>query len=131
MLQIAFYLLQHMVLSVMETFCKMLRLTLIPHTVDKNSEKNSAGCKSNAEIVTFLPSCLRCVRNSYSILIKLDLPSEALDIIFKVILDLRIYCMVSLFKQTEAEVKQLHKQEIWKIEFTATHNGITSLVSEN
>lgn len=117
-----------MVLSVMETFCKMLRLTLIPHTVDKSSEKSSA-YKSNAEIVTFLPSCLRCVRNSYSILIKLDLPSEALDIVFKVILDLRIYCMVSLFKQTETEVKQLHKQEVWKIEFTATHNGITNLVS--
>lgn len=118
-----------MVLSVMETFCKFLRLTLMPHTVDKNLDKSTTGYKQNTEIITSLPSCLRCVRNSYSILIKLDLPSEALDIIFKVILDLRIYCMVSLFKQTEAEVKKLHNQEVWKIEFTVTHNGITNLVS--
>lgn len=119
-----------MVMTVMDTFCKTIRLALMPRTLDKNTDK---GCYSswnslNTDILaSWLPACLRNVRTTYSTLIKLDLPSEALDIVFSVILDLRIYCTNVLFKQRIDEVKWLHKRETWKIEFTNTHSGITNL----
>lgn len=123
---------QHMVMTVMDTFCKTIRLALMPRTIDKNTDKGSYASWSspNTDVLAlWLPDCLRNVRTTYSILIKLDLPSEALDIVFNVILDLRIYCMSVLFKQRIDEVKQFHKRETWKIEFTSKHSGITNLVS--
>lgn len=119
-----------MVMTVMDTFCKTIRLALMPRTLDKNTDK---GCYSswnspNTDVLAaWLPACLRNVRTTYSTLIKLDLPSEALDIVFNVILDLRIYCMNVLFKQRVDEVKWFHKRETWKIEFTNKHSGITNL----
>lgn len=79
-------------------------------------------------IAPFLPDCLRYVRSTYAILIKLDLPSEPLDVISHLILDLRIYSMSILFEQTIEQIKQLGKQENWKLEFKGTQHGITDLV---
>lgn len=119
-----------MVMTVMDTFCKTIRLALMPRTLDKNVDKGSYtswNCPSTDVLAAWLPACLRNVRTTYSTLIKLDLPSEALDIVFNVILDLRIYCMNVLFKQQIDEVKWFHKRETWKIEFTHKHSGITNL----
>lgn len=115
----------------MDTFCKTLRLALLPNTLDKNADKGgySPWPSQKLDVVApYLPSCLRYIRTAYSVLIKLDLPSEALDIVCSVILDLRVHCMSVLFKQRVGEIQQLAKQETWKIEFTATHDGITHLV---
>lgn len=120
-----------MVLTIIEMFCKTLRSAIIPHTLDKNVDKQLCGAWSLSDIdiiAPWLPACLRYIRATYKILIKLDLPSEALDIIAGLILDLRVYCMSILFKQTTEQVKHLHKQETWKIEFSSTHSGITDLV---
>lgn len=117
-------------MTVMDTFCKTIRLALMPRTLDKNTDKTSYSSwnSPNTDVLaSWLPACLRNVRTTYSTLIKLDLPSEALDIVFNVILDLRIYCMNVLFKQRIDEVKWFHKRETWKIEFTHKHSGITSL----
>lgn len=121
---------KHIVLSIMEAFCKTLRSAIIPHTLDKSTDKATYGTWSTPDsdtIKPWLPACLRYVRSTYSILIKLDLPSEALDIVFKFILDLRIHCMSVLFKQASDQIEQLSKQETWKIEFTGKHNGVTEL----
>lgn len=119
-----------MVMTVMDTFCKTIRLALMPRTLDKNTDKGSYTTWNSPNIdvlASWLPACLRNIRTTYSTLIKLDLPSEALDIVFNVILDLRIYCMNVLFKQRIDEVKWFHKRETWKIEFTHKHSGITNL----
>lgn len=120
-----------MVMTIMETFCKTLRLVLIPDTLDKNVDRSGyvSWTPLHTDVIaTYLPSCLRYIRTAYSVLIKLDLPSEALDIVSRVIFDLRIYCMSVLFKQTVDEIKLLHKKESWKIEYTSNLNGITKLV---
>lgn len=117
-------------MTVMDTFCKTIRLALMPRTLDKNVDKGSYtswNCPNTDVLASWLPACLRNVRTTYSTLIKLDLPSEALDIVFNVILDLRIYCMNVLFKQRIDEVKWFYKRENWKIEFTQKHSGITNL----
>ncbi|KAF5294233.1 hypothetical protein FQA39_LY13481 [Lamprigera yunnana] len=121
---------KHMVMTIMELFCKTLRSAIIPHTLDKNIDKTIIGAwiVSDTDIIAlWLPVCLRYVRNTYKILIKLDLPSEALDIISMFIFDLKLYCISVLLKQTTEQVKQLSKQETWKIEFSKNSSGITDL----
>lgn len=116
----------------MEMFCKSIRAAIIPHTLDKNKDKNFIGSWSLPEIdivAMYMPDCLRYVRSTFAILLKLDLPSEPLQIVSELILDLRIHCMSILFKQTIVQVKQLAKEETWKIECSTTHHGITKLVS--
>ena len=116
-------------MTIMECFCKSIRSSLIPNTLDK-SDKNTFGTwtiPELEEVAPFLPEILRCVRSTYIALIKLDLPSEALDIISALLLDLRIHCMSTLFKQAAEQIKQL--DENWKIDFSGDHIGITELVS--
>lgn len=102
--------------------------------MDKSSDKNLHGLWHIPELdilAPFLPDCLRYVRATYAILIKLDLPSDALDIISNFILDLRIYSMSILFEQTSEQIKQLHKQETWKLEFKGAQHGVTDLVKND
>ncbi|KAJ3639449.1 hypothetical protein Zmor_002810 [Zophobas morio] len=118
---------KHIVMTIMECFCKSIRSSLIPNTLDK-SDKNTFGTwtiPELEEVAPFLPEILRCVRSTYIALIKLDLPSEALDIISALLLDLRIHCMSTLFKQAAEQIKQL--DENWKIDFSGDHIGITEL----
>lgn len=125
------YLLQHMVLTIIETFCKTFRSAIVSHTLDKNADKallNSWPSVDMDTLAPWLPACLRYIRSTYKILIKLDLPSEVLDIVASLILDLRIYSMSILFKQTTEQVKQLHATENWIIDFKNAHSGITELV---
>ncbi|XP_022914951.2 exocyst complex component 2 [Onthophagus taurus] len=121
---------KHTVLNIMEAYCKRLRAALIPHTLDKTSDKTNYGTWSIPDIDTmaiYLPECLKYVRSAYSILFKLDLPSEALDIVLTFILDLRIHCMSIVFKKTIENVKEYDKQETWKVEISESHCGITEL----
>lgn len=115
----------------MEVFCKRLRAAIIPHTLDKNMDRNTYEAWTLPDIdvmAVYLPDCLRYVRLSYAILVKLDLPSDALDIVLAFISDLRIHCMCVLFKKTTDNIKRLSKQEKWKVEISGSHNGITDLV---
>lgn len=115
-------------MTIMENFCKSIRSCIIPNTLDK-SDKTTWGSwviPETGELAPFLPELLRCVRSTYTAFIKLDLPSEALDKVSALILDLRIHCMSTLFKQAAEQVKQL--DENWKIDFNENCNGITELV---
>ncbi|XP_966441.2 exocyst complex component 2 [Tribolium castaneum] len=118
---------KHIVMTIMESFCKSIRSSLIPNTLDK-ADKSALGSwtiPELEEVAPFLPEILRCVRSTYIALIKLDLPSEALDIVSSLLLDLRIHCMSTLFKQAAEQIKQLN--ENWKIDFSGNHVGITEL----
>lgn len=116
-----------MVLSVIETFCKYIRASIVPHTLEK-SERSQIGSLTTSEcedIAIYLPEMLRSVRSTYATLIKLDLPNEALDIVSHLLVDLRIHCMSVVFQQTTEQVKQL--SETWCINFSGKHTGVTEL----
>ncbi|KAH0822387.1 hypothetical protein GEV33_000406 [Tenebrio molitor] len=118
---------KHIVMTIMESFCKSIRSSVIPNTLDKN-DKTILGpwtIPELEEVAAFLPELLRCVRSTYIALIKLDLPSEALDIVSSLLLDLRIHCMSTLFKEAAEQIKQLN--ENWKIDFSGDYVGITEL----
>lgn len=99
----------------------------MPNTLDK-TERSQFGNLTTPEredIAVYLPEMLRSVRSAYATLIKLDLPNEALDIVGRLLLDLRIHCMSILFQQTTEQVKQL--SETWNINFAGKYTGVTEL----
>lgn len=115
------------ILSLIDTYNKTIRSAIIPHTLDANS-KASLGSWPNPDLVEvahYLPELLRSIRSTYTTLIKLDLPRDALEIVSQLLLDLKIYCMGVLFRQTIDQVKQL--QENWQIFYNQKQSGITTL----
>lgn len=118
---------KHMVMNVIETFCKYVRASLIPNTLDKSerAQFGSLSLPDRDEIALYLPELLPSVRATYSTFIKLDLPSEALDIVSLLLLDLRIHCMSVMFQQTTDQIKQL--TENWKINYNGKFTGVTEL----
>ncbi|XP_023727524.1 exocyst complex component 2 [Cryptotermes secundus] len=125
---------KRMVLTTIELFSGLLRAAVLPHTLDRMSiQRQTYGTwpsQGMEGVGPWLPRCLRYVRSTYSSLIRLDLPGEALDIVAILIFDLRVHCMSTLFQQASEHVKSLHKMETWKIEFDSKHGGITALPSQ-
>ncbi|XP_078047507.1 exocyst complex component secretory 5 [Augochlora pura] len=80
---------------------------------------------SNEQDAVWLLHTLRRIRQMYASLIHLDLPSDALDIFGKLILDLRLQCFASLFKQTAEKIAALNKKETWQIEYVNEDGGVT------
>ncbi|XP_046625884.1 exocyst complex component 2 isoform X1 [Neodiprion virginianus] len=101
---------------------KSLVLSSMQHAVD--AMKTACGTNLDA---SWLLHNLRCIRQTYASLIHLDLPSEALDIFGKYLFDLRLQCLVALFKQTADKITALHRKETWKIEYLNEHGGVTRL----
>ncbi|CAH1118597.1 unnamed protein product [Phaedon cochleariae] len=118
---------KHMVLDVIESFCRYARATTVPHTLEKHHRPPSPSLAppSRDDLAFYLPDLLRSVRSTYATLIKLDLPNEALDIVSHLLLDLRTNCMSILFQQTAEQIKQLN--ENWRISFAGKYTGISEL----
>lgn len=118
---------KYIVMNVIEVFCKYIRASLIPTTLDK-TDRNQIGTLTlpeRDEIAVYLPELLQSVRSTYASFIKLDLPNEALDIISLLLLDLRIHCMSIMFQQTTEQVKQL--TENWRVNYNGKYTGVTEL----
>ncbi|EZA62577.1 hypothetical protein DMN91_005509 [Ooceraea biroi] len=101
---------------------KSLVLSSMQHAME--AMKNT--CSHDVE-ATWLLHILRCVRQMYASLIHLDLPSEALDIFGSFILELRIQCLVALFKQGADDIAALSRKETWQIEYLNENGGVTKL----
>ncbi|KAF7272116.1 hypothetical protein GWI33_015080 [Rhynchophorus ferrugineus] len=118
---------KHIVMNVIENFCKFVRASLIPNSLDKGErgQFGSLTLPERDEIALYLPELLHSVRTAYVTLIRLDLPNEALDIVSLLLLDLRIHCMSIMFQQTTEQIKQL--TETWKINYNGKFTGVTEL----
>ncbi|XP_053982220.1 exocyst complex component 2 [Hylaeus anthracinus] len=81
-------------------------------------------CSNDLDAIWLL-HILRRIRQMYASLIHLDLPSDALDIFGKLILDLRLQCFTALFKQTAENISILYKKETWQIEYLNEDGGVT------
>ncbi|XP_001606239.2 exocyst complex component 2 [Nasonia vitripennis] len=103
---------------------KNLVLSSIQHAVDAMK----TACDTSIEAPWLLHN-LRCIRHMYASLIHLDLPSDALDLFGTFIFDLRLQCLVSLFKQTADNILLLNRKETWEIEYLDADGGITKLPS--
>lgn len=115
-----------MILATIELFCRTIRCALLPQTLDRH--ENVWNNQTAPNLCNWLAHCLRDVRGTYSSIMRLDLPSEVLDIIKNLIQDLKLHCMIGLLKQAVDFVKTFSQKETWKIEFDSQHGGITELV---
>ncbi|XP_017477844.1 PREDICTED: exocyst complex component 2 [Rhagoletis zephyria] len=110
---------KRMVLNGIEKFCAYLRVAILIAS-DLRALRQTTGLAwpigSSSATHQFLPwisQCLRYTRITYATLIRLDLPSEALDIIQKLIDEIRIFCFSITFKRASDRCKKLGEQETW------------------
>lgn len=130
------------ILGIIEQFCSFLRAALLPSlanpriysTVDIPKWPTSA--TANNQFAIWIPQCLRFVRVTYASLIRLDLPGEALDIVSKLINELRLHSLITILKKTSDKAKRLFEKETWEvkvIEFpgaTLLPSKLTELIQE-
>lgn len=107
---------KRIILNSIEQFCNYLRAALLPNM--KNISGITWPNNSSSAIhqyTPWIPHCLKNVRISYATLIRLDMPSEALDIILKLIDEIRLYCASTIFKKSVEKVEKLGKKETWEM----------------
>ncbi|XP_058058990.1 exocyst complex component 2 [Anopheles bellator] len=127
---------KRIILTAIEQFCSYLRSALLSSSGAHRSLATVAAPKGLPSwpsvnpslnfLITWLPHCLRYVRVSYATLIRLDLPNEALDIVMKLIDELRLYCLSTILRKANERVKKLHERETWELTVTE-FAGATSL----
>lgn len=122
---------KEMILGGIRYFSNLIRAAFIPQTFKKGEDSVEYGDwgHDGKKGGTWLPSCLRHVRTTYSSLIQLDLPSQALDIIKALTTDLRIQSLQVIFQTVIDEIHLLHEKEDWKQDITDQYGSITELPS--
>ncbi|VVC88644.1 unnamed protein product [Leptidea sinapis] len=96
-----------MIIAAVELFSEHMRTCLL-----------SSGSSSNMGLEATrsrLLSNLRHLREAYESLIKLDLPSQPLSIVEKVIFEYRVHGMTLFLQRAHKQVKSLADRETWKI----------------
>ncbi|XP_016945210.2 exocyst complex component 2 [Drosophila suzukii] len=112
---------KRMILNAIEKFCVYLRLAILI-AADQRALRQSSGlswsigsASATHQFLPWIPQCLRFTRIAYATLISLDLPSEALDIIQKLIDEVRLFCFSIIFKRATDRCKKLGSQETWEL----------------
>lgn len=108
---------KQIILNAIERFCSYVRAAILPQN-QKYQAIPSWPFSSSSQLnqfSTWLPTCLRYLRVSYASLIRLDLPGEALDIVLKLIDELRLFCLTTILKKAIEKVKKLHEKENWNL----------------
>lgn len=122
------------VMDIVKLSCNILQAAVLPHTVNKSDHwphQNSAQMTSIMDTVAaWLPHSVRHVRSMYSALILLDVPADTLDIVAKLLFELRVYCINTQLKQVADQVKTFMKKETWQLEYDSEYGAITGLPNE-
>lgn len=122
---------KQIILNAIERFCSYVRAAILPQNQKYHAIPSWAFGSSSQlhQFSTWLPTCLRYLRVSYASLIRLDLPGEALDIVLKLIDELRLFCLTTILKKSIDKVKRLHDKETWNLT-VLEFPGATSLPSK-
>ncbi|KAM3958266.1 exocyst complex component secretory 5 [Aphomia sociella] len=109
--------LKEMIIAAVELFSSQMRTCLM-----------SGGGAAAADTVRLrLVANLRSLREAYESLLKLDLPSQPLSVVEKVIFDYRVFGMSMFLQRAHKRVKALADKETWKIEEFSDYGAITNL----
>ncbi|CAH1643265.1 unnamed protein product [Spodoptera littoralis] len=111
--------LKEMIIAAVELFSSHMRACLL----------SPGGAKSvpTDTLRVRLVANLRHLREAYDSLLKLDLPSQPLSIVEKVIFDYRVHGMTVFLQRAHKRVKGLAEKETWKIEEYSDYGAITNL----
>uniref|UniRef100_A0A0K8TTG7 Exocyst complex component 2 n=1 Tax=Tabanus bromius TaxID=304241 RepID=A0A0K8TTG7_TABBR len=110
---------KRIILNCIERFCAYLKVAVLVNTDQRLFRQLTGLCwpfyspAQNAQFCVWIPQCLRYIRVSYAILIQLDLPNEALNIIQKLIDEVRLFCLSTIFKSSIDKIKSLSEKESW------------------
>lgn len=110
---------KRIIMTSIDTFCSYLRSVILTASGQRTVNTSNAPVwpvTSNATTIQFIPwipQCLRFVRIAYATLIRVDLPSEALDIVQKLINHIRLFCLSTIFMKANDKVKRLDDKETW------------------
>lgn len=108
---------KQIIITAIERMCFYLRGAVLPS--GKNdlpwSSPATSGPTALQSLVPSLPLCLQSLRIAYATLIHIDLPSEVLDIVQKLIDEMRLYCMSSICRRAVDKVKSLEHKEEYKM----------------
>ncbi|XP_045761389.1 exocyst complex component 2 [Maniola jurtina] len=109
--------LKEMIIAAVQLFSEHMRACLL-----------SGGAPPTAEVLrSRLLANLRSLREAYESLLKLDLPSQPLSIVEKVIFDYRVHGMTVFMQRAHKRVKGLADKETWKIQEFTDYGAITNL----
>lgn len=112
---------KRIIISSIEAVCSYLRTAILSASgqrIHNTSNIPQWPATTNSAILQFLPwisQCLRYVRIAYATLIRVDLPSEVLDIVQKLINRIRLFCLSTIFDKAIEKVKSLEEQETWQL----------------
>ncbi|OWR47027.1 Exocyst complex component 2 [Danaus plexippus plexippus] len=113
--------LKEMIIAAVEVFSDQMRSCLL-------SSGPSAGSAVAADVLrTRLLANLRSLRDAYDSLLKLDLPSQPLSIVEKVVFDYRVFGMTVFLQRAHKRVKALSETDTWKIKEFSDYGAITEL----
>lgn len=112
-------LLKEMIIAAVELFSEHMRSCLLTGSSNKALPMDTLRVR--------LVANLRHLREAYDELIKLDLPSQPLSIVEKVIFDYRVHGMTVFLQRAHKRVKGLGEKETWKIEEFSDYGAITNL----
>ncbi|XP_042900895.1 exocyst complex component 2 isoform X1 [Parasteatoda tepidariorum] len=121
---------KNMVLEVSQKVCCLIRMGILPDSLHALSvqQLQALGSWPKTENLTpWLPHCLRCIRNCYSALLKLEMPDDMLNSIQMLIFDLKVHAMKTLFQQASHDIQHLNERETWIVEIDDTNGGTTQL----
>lgn len=108
---------KQIILNAIDRFCWYVRAAILPQNqkFQAVSMWQFPSSSQMQQFITWLPTCLRYLRISYASLIRLDLPGEALDIVLKLIDELRLFCLTTILKKAIDKVKKLQEIENWEL----------------
>lgn len=124
---------KRIIITSIETLCSYLRTAILSASGQRNYNPANAPvwpASSNSTIIQFIPwisQCLRYIRIAYATLVRVDLPSEVLDIIQKLINQIRLFCLSTIFQKVIDKVKRLDEKETWSLGSVSDFPGATNL----
>ncbi|XP_054447964.1 exocyst complex component 2 isoform X2 [Pteronotus mesoamericanus] len=113
-----------MIQEVMHCLVKLIRGALLPLSIPEGGVRQYGGWEVKSELSgQCLAHVIQIIRLTYESLTALEIPSDMLQTIQDLILDLRVRCVVVTLQHTAEEVKRLAEKEDWIVD----NEGLTSL----
>lgn len=124
---------KRIIITSIEAFCSYIRMAILSVSGQRIVNTSNAPqwpATTSSSIIQFLPwisQCLRYIRIAYATLVRVDLPSEVLDIVQKLINQIRLFCLTTIFNKAIEKVKYLVEKETYQL--SQDFPGATNLPS--
>uniref|UniRef100_A0A452EGF0 Exocyst complex component 2 n=1 Tax=Capra hircus TaxID=9925 RepID=A0A452EGF0_CAPHI len=113
-----------MIQEVMQCLVKLVRGALLPLGAAEGGGRQHGGWEAKAELPgQWLAHTIQTLRLTYDSLAALEIPSDLLQTIQDLVLDLRVRCVVVTLQHTAEDIKRLAEKEDWVVD----SEGLTSL----